>query len=193
MTILRFSLIIGLRARGAPQRTARAAEKDPTMTTTDTTASPLTAQDIKVLRSADALCYRLDTKGDVSQIEAIKEASRDNPWEQRKVLPIAFEIENYEKGVRVVGAWVRLPRYKWDATPLGTLLDLLRPGDELSARLITGNNNGYMTEAGLHRDEFVLQLTRGKKKMLFLLEVSVCPQNSARMARIENTYSDAQG
>jgi hypothetical protein len=160
-------------------------------TTTETTAYQLTAQDIRVLRTADAICYRLDTKGEVSQLEAIKESSQDNPWEQRKLLPISFVIENYEHGVRVVGAWVRLPRYKWDVTPLGTLLDLLRPGDELSARLIIGNNNLYVTEAGLHRDEFVLQLTRGKKKMLFLVEVSVCPP-SVRMARIEHTFSDVQ-
>lgn len=67
--------------------------------------------------------------------------------------------------------------------PWQTVVSLLRTGDVLRLDFVGSNNNGYLKEAGLHLDSLTLSVTRGKRRMEFLLATSVCPDNSARMVK----------
>ena len=64
-----------------------------------------------------------------------------------------------------------------------TIFRSLRKGDQLSAEFVLGNNSQYLREAGLNCDECYLTITRGAKRLKYLFEVSICPNNSARMVR----------
>lgn len=57
---------------------------------------------------------------------------------------------------------------------------LLRVGDVVRLRWHAGNNTDQLTALGLHRDELLIEVRRGKRLSTFLLDVSVRPP-SARM------------
>jgi hypothetical protein len=59
----------------------------------------------------------------------------------------------------------------------------LRVGDVVSLHWWASNNNGYITQAGLHRDELRLVIRRGRRRWAFLVKVELCPDNTARMIR----------
>lgn len=66
-----------------------------------------------------------------------------------------------------------------------TIAAAIRPGESLYFRWVRDNNNQHYKEAQLHRDEFRLVVGRqgDAKSRSYLVEVSVGPDNSARMVR----------
>jgi hypothetical protein len=63
----------------------------------------------------------------------------------------------------------------------------IKPGDALNLHFI-GDSNTYCTKSGLHIDKFQLEILRPLKngafnRYGFVLDVSVCPDNSARMVQ----------
>lgn len=64
-----------------------------------------------------------------------------------------------------------------------TIAGLLRVGDELVLGWVADNGNGYTRDAGLMRDELHLTIRRGDESLRFLVDVSVCAPNSARMVK----------
>lgn len=64
-----------------------------------------------------------------------------------------------------------------------TITSLLRVGDQLILGWVANNDNGYTREANLVRDELHLTIHRGDDRLRFLLAVSVCERNSARMVK----------
>jgi hypothetical protein len=136
-----------------------------------------------------AACYaRADealARDGVSRIDVIKEPDKTHAWEQRFHLPLGTFCESYQQGYRVARAFAHLRRYSFDTGPLQTFLDLLHVGDVLSAHLVANNNNGYANDADLHVDYLYFCIIRGKKRMEFLIEVSVCKDNLARMCSME--------
>lgn len=64
-----------------------------------------------------------------------------------------------------------------------TVTSLLRVGDQLILGWVANNDNGYTRKANLVRDELHLTIHRGDDRLRFLLAVSVCERNSARMVK----------
>lgn len=63
-----------------------------------------------------------------------------------------------------------------------TFKNYLRKGDKI--RLVyqpDHGTNGYVRAAGLHCDYLMCEVVRGEKITRFILDVSICPNNSARM------------
>jgi hypothetical protein len=57
----------------------------------------------------------------------------------------------------------------------------LRVGDILSLHWRASNNNEYLIDAGLHRDELRIGIRRGQRRWTFLADVETCPDNAVRM------------
>ena len=67
----------------------------------------------------------------------------------------------------------------------GTLVKLLRAGDTVSLYWYPdAGTNDYVRQAGLHVDYLYLDVMRGKTQYRYLADVSVCPDNSARMCKV---------
>jgi hypothetical protein len=64
-----------------------------------------------------------------------------------------------------------------------TIVDLIRPGDQLRLVWLAGNNNQYLHNAELFLDEVRLAVTRGNRTLVFDIAHTVTPDNSARMIR----------
>ena len=66
-----------------------------------------------------------------------------------------------------------------------TIVGLLRAGDRVTLAFgADAHNNGYVYSANLHADELRLLVERdGKPTMTFLIKVSVCADNTARMVQ----------
>lgn len=59
----------------------------------------------------------------------------------------------------------------------------LRVGDFLALHWRASNNTQYLNDAGLHRDELRVGISRGRRQWTFLVDVGTCPDNTARMIR----------
>lgn len=72
---------------------------------------------------------------------------------------------------------------------VNTILRVVRPGDRITAIWVRDNDNGYIEKSGprLHRDELQLDVRRpgGRRPVQFnfLVSVSICEDNTARMTR----------
>lgn len=64
-----------------------------------------------------------------------------------------------------------------------TIVALLRAGDVLTLQWRASNNNQYLRDAGLHRDELRLAIRRGQRHWTFLVDLGTSPDNTARMIR----------
>ena len=169
-----------------------------TLATIATThAQTLTAQDIKAMRTCDDIVYRFNRADNVSQLECIKRADKHSPWEQTHVVNVNTSDVCYAGtygsdiySVQVARAFHMQSRYDWDENETNTFLSLLRPGDTITARLTANNNNGSLNRAGLFMDELRLCIRRpnAKKGLVFLIAVSVCPDNRARMCKVERKH-----
>jgi hypothetical protein len=83
--------------------------------------------------------------------------------------------------------------HDWMNNHVGAFLSQIKPDDEVTLIWIRDNNNGYVTKADLHVDELHARIKRwgpnGKPRHLdFLLDVSICADNSARMIRQRGLY-----
>lgn len=68
-----------------------------------------------------------------------------------------------------------------------TVISLLKENDEIILYWRYGNNNQYLDNAGLYKDELLLKVKRNDKhKYCFFITVSVCQDNSGRMIRKNN-------
>jgi hypothetical protein len=146
----------------------------------------LTAQDIKALRTCDDVLYRYNRAGSVSCIEAIKRKSPSSVWEQTYDVLVTTTSTSYQDDMQVKSAFASMGNYKYSPSPLPTVLGLLHVGDTLTVHLVAANNHGYLDTAGLYCDMLYLHITRGSKVLCFLLDTSICPDNSARMCKMEN-------
>jgi hypothetical protein len=57
----------------------------------------------------------------------------------------------------------------------------LRVGDVIALHWRADNNTPYLSNAGLHRDELRIGITREKRRWVFLMDVGTSPDNTARM------------
>jgi hypothetical protein len=182
-------------ARDAPQSGSRREQKEQTTVTVTAQTSTatdapnpdaLTKQQIAALRTCDRFGFIYTRSKGEAYLDAVKDGTDAQPWEQRKRIPVAnVRCESYQEGMRVARAWALLYNYPSSEDCTQTFLSCLRPGDVVTAHIVASNNTPLVTQAGLYLDYLYLQIRRGKKTLSFLVDVSVCPDNSARLAQME--------
>lgn len=149
----------------------------------------ITKVELAALRKADTVCFdRYWRDGDeFSKIRAIKDAKRTeaDPYAEEITVSIFVEstVRDYDASSsdrHTCFHMIHSPQYSEEWM---TIVGLLKAGDDLVLRWTAGNSNGYLDEAGLHRDELALVVMRGKRRMVFRIATSVCKDNTARMVR----------
>lgn len=166
-----------------------------TTTTTDTTVEvgTLTKADLAALRQCDRAIFKTDRASERGQIRCVKEVRAAGPFHDReREHLIECEARGNVYGdngltdchaLRDTGrrAFALLQNYNHDAHPFGTFAALARPGDIVRLKWCGSGSNQYEKDAGLHHDSLTVEVRRGKHRFAFLLDSSVCPDNSARM------------
>ena len=169
----------------------------------------LEKKDLQALRKADTLVFHHDRpennkNGTAGRIRCIKRTSQaelerdpyapeDREYEMEldswvdicsDAIPESMTISEFRDKIRASEVLYPYPSYVGGNT-LSTVIGLLKAGDILKLRWYYGDGNDYMKRANLHRDHLELKIERpGKSKtklMTFLLRVSVCEDNTARM------------
>jgi hypothetical protein len=166
------------------------------------TLDGLTKDDIAALRAADsAICFSF-VRGSAeafggagcgsimasARVTPPKGFTGSSPADAQYTISCRARITLYEDAPKDAQAWsyvsafVYCPVYRHEGSnsPLTTWIDFLRVGDVVSLNF-AANTNGYGRNAGLYMDQLTAHVKRGKKTYAFLLEVSVCPNNTARM------------
>ena len=148
------------------------------------TVPGLTADDVKALRSATMVAF--DHKRDNEhQLRAIIE-QRNGAFETRGELPIPAhshietygdnDYDRYHSGYALIQSAQFNDQWR-------TVAKTLRAGDTVSMEW-RANSNGYTRDAGLYLDELVVHVYRDSKRVgSYMLVVSICPDNTARMIR----------
>lgn len=177
------------------------------MIDTLTETAVLRGDDLKALRTADSIVFRMH-KG-VATIEAGLEGGwgeepRIFTPTQQRTFPTT-DTGSRER-IRVVTVQGVITSYDRDETrrPTGdegvafemihsaqysdvwqTVVSLLRVGDALTLHFVAdGDTTDYLRKAGLHGDRLDLVVRRGEgRPMTFTLDSRVCPANTARMIK----------
>jgi hypothetical protein len=166
----------------------------------------LTAMDLATLRKADMLsvAYNLPERGK-TRVCAIKERHRTekDPFAEdiRVELEIPVDVSGYsfngclstyltteQKSNIRANELVRF--YPEQGCPASSIIAMLKTGDDVSLEFIA---DAFTTEAmdkrsnGFHCDKLKLHVWRGdaqrRKHFTFILDMSICEDNSARMVR----------
>lgn len=170
---------------------------------------PLTKMDLLALKGADTVVFHHDRlrdreDGSMGRIRCIQETKSErlekDPYAPEEVeykldvdshvnlghnsVPDGQKQDDFRDKLR--GSEVVYPyRGYVGGSGLSTCIGLMRAGDTVRLKWYYGGGNGYTEKAGLYRDHLELQIhrptKRGSKLMTFLLRVSICEDNSARM------------
>lgn len=129
----------------------------------------LSAMDMKAIRGADSVVFRLD------KIECIKKVSND-PYEteRRYIIPVHYDgIRDVTKAFHMIHSAKFTP--EWDLVK-----KLARKGDELTLHWDQGGQtHDLMRRKGLIADALYLRIGRnGKDKYAILIEVAVSTPQS---------------
>lgn len=148
---------------------------------------PLDKTSLKILLTASRIAFR-HSCGE-SSIEGIHEHRLRESY--RTIVPVAAEFRIYgdhkmEDPEKNASCFVLTSGGL--ENEVGSFLRTIKPDDEVRLRWVRDNNNGYVNKAGLHVDELrgvIRRKTRSGKveRFEFLLDVSICADNSARMIR----------
>lgn len=153
----------------------------------------LTKDDVRALRQANRLVVHLSAQyhdGD-GLVRLVKDET-DELKEKETVLPIPVREEQqyYVDGkVGIRGQnFAHVSLYQNFATtpPATSVLRSLRAGDKVSLAFnADAGTNTYVARAGLHADALWLYVARkgSKSHETYVLDESVCPENSARMCQ----------
>lgn len=167
----------------------------------------LTKLDLAALRKADSICFDHDRPRDrvnsqAGRIRCIKRLTEkqqlQDPYggdERTYTINVDSRISicgNYDSAEEKRELQEKLRAfemiYAGDFYPkVQTIISNLRVNDVISLKWIMDNNNDYVKNAGLHKDDLVIEVNRdGKqkvKRLEFLVHSSVCEDNSARMIK----------
>lgn len=157
----------------------------------------LTKEIIKNLHDDELQCIvvRRDSKGTGLLELSFKGEYKGREVESRKsyLVPVnlhSYAISNYEVDPAERWEYKTNPNacasavifiYKGQSTIAESILTILKAGDKISFEFIANNNNGYVNKARLHHDILEIKIKRGNKTLVFQLDDSICPDNSARM------------
>lgn len=163
--------------------------------TTLTTTEALTTQNLRALRNATAVVFTARADG-TAEIRAIRDADRSSSgFEDSVSIPVGnasqrtltgfAHMSSYHEGWRTM---VQHVLRAGDQVALSFRADYGTNNYARSARgdstlLPEGERDGGIYYAGLHVDEFWLVITRGNKRLDFMMDIGVCPDNTARMCK----------
>lgn len=154
----------------------------------------LTAEDIAALRMAESVTFhhydgqsviRVQIRGHGEPVIFTARQQRLFPkpgtFDSERMREIACDhsINSYQ-GIReprttqCFTGFLSLPPAHWH-----TIAGSLRKGETIELQWVGSNNNQYEDDAGLHHD--ALYLKAGQR--VYLVDTSVCPDNTARMIR----------
>lgn len=144
------------------------------LTTMETTATVLTKEHIKFIRTADKVCFRYVNGRCTMEVS--------NKIGAELALDCEFNYRGFDGGSdkklpAKAFAMIHTPSFTQSWL---TVVELLKAGDSVRLEWMA-NSNGYVQAASLHMDEMALVIKRGKQRLTFNLCLSVCPDNSARM------------
>jgi hypothetical protein len=145
----------------------------------------ISADDVKALRTATMVAFDHMRNGE-HRLRAIYE-KRSDTFETRGERSIAARshITKYSDPREYNNAFALIQSAQFN-DEWKTVAKSLRAGDILAMEW-RANANQYTQDAGLNLDELVLHVFRGENHRLhagtYMLVVSVCPDNSARMIR----------
>ena len=146
---------------------------------------PINLSDIHALKFANTVCVQ--TINGLTTIRTILRETKYTP-EFTVVIPAEMRSTVYTDGQRegkVREAWGYISTSQYEPT-LQTAIDIMRPGDILTAHWIVDNNSAAIESAGLHSDALELIVTRTSKlgkvrTFTFHILSGLCEDNSARM------------
>lgn len=149
------------------------------------TERSLTAQDVRALKHADALCF--DHRDGEGQIRAILRAENsDTGFEQTHTIPAALSrIESYGGPEGELRAFAMLQSSKYSDIAQ-TLIRHLRTGSQFAFKWTRDNSSPITRDAGLVRDELRVSVQGKNAKVAdtFLIEVFIGKDNTARMVQL---------
>lgn len=176
----------------------------------DTATRTLSPTDAKAIKKADSIVLRY--REGVATIEATLRNTLDqdriftaaeqrtfpetDPYslngDRSRIIEVEGAIWSYSDGShdrssqvdpkKAQGFWMASSA-KFNAT-WRTIAFLLRPGDEVTVSFVGNANSNELTrEANLHADKVELHVKRGDNRLVFMVDVSVCRNNSARMVK----------
>lgn len=160
----------------------------------------LTKDDVTALRRADQMSVHLSSQHPKGLVRLIKR----KPWnakpfetdQEYMLSTVAVRIETW-RGQEALDAgnakcFELVSFYHDQMTPASCIVKTLRVGDEVTLAFHPdGHSNGYVAAAGLHADILYLIVRReGKMVAKWKLDVSICPDNSARMCHGVPTTDD---
>lgn len=176
-------------------------------------AVPLTAEDLAAARIADDVCMHLNEERSVIRLSlraqgdpAVYTARQQRLFtitglgsERARDIHVSGVAFSYGEGDDVGWRWDSLDGWNsgdpagpprcfynmWELDVWRTIVGGLRVGDRLRLLWSADDNNGYVTEAGLHTDRLQLAAEDPERKRIraWNLGWSTCQDNSARMVR----------
>lgn len=155
----------------------------------------LSKDDIDAIRKADDLVVHLGTGNDnfcKGMVRLIKRKPfRPKPFET----DTEYVLENVKVGMetaegnRALGegkakCFAMIGIYPNQRTPAWSILSTLKVGDEVTFSFWPdAHSNKYVDDADLHADALYMHVTRKGKRQSWELDISICPNNSARMCQ----------
>lgn len=169
------------------------------MSTDAITTTGLSAMDIKAMRQADHVSFHYH--GGQSTIVCTKKVAKAGPFDdQERKYQILCDTEfrchreddnGWYDDRKPTGCFEMV--YCYESSYFRPVLLLVKPGDELRLCWSANNANGYMRRCStpedgrVYRDDLSVVIKRGGKVLCHVLvDVSLCPNNSARMIRFNS-------
>jgi hypothetical protein len=161
----------------------------------------LTKQDIAALRKMDSLSVYRDVAKDESRVTCTKEPTREEKERDPFVQEVRYAIgapvrikasefstwsdDTRNEATKGARAFAHISIYREQITHAGSILRLLRAGDEIGFEFrADSHSNGYVARARLHADVLALLMYReGKLVAEYELDHGISPDNSARMVK----------
>ena len=163
-------------------------------------ATGISADDVKAMRTADTISFHFN-RSEGSTIRATKRVKNPGPFgdreRQHEIKCGTHFMGKHESGLRVAtdnASCFEMIMSAEHSEHWQTVAGFLKAGDILRLHWYAdAMSNGYVEDSvtnnevargyRLHADALYLKVTRGEKRYAFLLDVSVCPSNTARMIR----------
>lgn len=151
----------------------------------------LTTTDIAAIKGADDICVHLNSNHPTGLVRLIKRKPYGKPFaeDQEHILTATATLETPRAREALAAGqascFAMSGIYHSQHAPVSSVLKTLRVGDEVSFRFYPdGHTNVYVARAGLHADLLYLDVRRdGRLVKSWEFDVSVCPDNSARMCK----------
>lgn len=154
------------------------------------TTEPLTREHIRELRKADRVSFTHSQSG--HRIRVTRPVSQGSQDEISIEIPVdsvvngMTGVENAEEFRKNCNCHLLLwANCGFHSRQWGTVAELLKPGDHIILHWGRDyHTNENTRKADLHADRLELQVVRrDRRKYSFLIEVQICPDNTARMIR----------